>query len=198
MDEPDPLLIAAVARLDDRACRELLRRYERLIHAAITHAGFFPGDLRDREEMFSDVAYEVIRSIESWRHDRGAFSSWVYGITRNVVNSFRRRHDQRRETGMIGNVVSSGTLGPKFDPPDRLRADASAPPRPSDAEIAFGTVYGTLTEEDQMVVDHMVRCAPHRELAEALNISEPSARMRVYRMKEKLIRLLAAALGIDA
>lgn len=190
MDDPSPQLIEAVARLDDRACLELLNRYAGLIHAAIEHAGFFDGDARDREEMFNDVGHEVLRSIESWQRERAAFSSWVYGITRNVVNSFRRKHDR------TGSDVAFHGRGPNYDPPDTLRADASDPPRPSDAEIAFGKAYGALSEEEQMVVEHMLRGAPHRELAEELGILESSARMRVHRMKDKL-RLLLAETGFD-
>ena len=197
MDDPNPRLIEAVIQLDDRACTDLLGRCAGLIQAAITQAGFFSGDPRDLEEMLSRVSHEVIRSIGNWDADRGAFSTWVYGVARNVVNSFRREQKRRERAGRTGNEVSFETVGPTFDPPETVRPQPGEEVTPSDMEVAFWRVYADMPEEDQRVVDHMVEGAPHRELAEDLKTSEEAVRMRVSRMRKKLAQAVAGELGIE-
>lgn len=198
MEDPTPRLIEAVIELDERACTSLVLKYAALIGAAIGQAGFFSGDPRDKEEMFYRVAHEVIRSIARWDSDRGAFSTWVYGIARNVVNSFRRDQKRAVEAGKAGDEVRLEEVGVHFDPPDELRPQPGETLTPSAMEVAFWKVYGGLSVEDQVVIDHMLNGGPRRELADQLRTGETAARMRVSRMRKKLGVLVARELGIES
>ncbi len=182
MKDPNPQLVDAVARLDDSACSDLIRRYGGLVRAAVRQRGYFFPDHRDEEELQSKVQLAMIRSIAKWDPARASFSTWVYGVARNVVNSFFRDQERRVAAGRAGLEVRLEVPGEVFDPPGLIEDEVETSPRLA----AFYEVYERTSSEGKLVIEHMMRGDPHWELAQTLRITEDAAKMRVLRMKQGL------------
>jgi len=195
--DPEPDLVEAVAGLDEAACSELVRRYEGLVRVAVRQGGYFFEDARDEEETQSQLRLEMLRSIRKWDRRKGAFSTWVYAIARNLINSSLRDRQRRVVSGRSGSEVALTDLGASFDPPDptteETEEDAQTPPLVD----AFLRLCDGMSDDDRVVIDHMVRRAPHRELATELKCSEDAAKMRVYRMRERIRQALRGEVDRD-
>lgn len=186
MKDPNPQLVEAVARLDERACSELIRRYGGLVRAAVRQRGYFFADPRDEEELQSQVHLEIIKSIKTWQRTRASFSTWVYGVARNVVNSFLRDVARRVAAGRVGAEVSLETSEEVSDLSAVIEDDAEISPRIE----AFYGFYDQLASDKKIVIEHMMRGDPHRELGRALCVTEDAAKMRVMRMKDEIRKTL--------
>jgi RNA polymerase sigma factor (sigma-70 family) len=190
MEDPSRELIDAVVVLDESACTELIRRAEPLIRGAIAGLWFESND--DRDEVLQDIRIQVLKSVGRWDPSRGRFSTWLYGVAGNVSKSYLRRRRQR-----VPEVpISDPTVPDKQPVPERGPGGSDTSPSPLLA--AFRRVYGRMSLEDQVVIDHMQLHADgiggHTDLAARLRTSEGAAKQRVYRMKSRLKEAVEAEL----
>ena len=82
----DEALVAQVARGDEQALAELLRRWERpLAHFLHRRTGG-----RDVEDLYQEVWLRVVRAAERFDGDR-RFSTWLFQIALNLSRDWRRR-----------------------------------------------------------------------------------------------------------
>jgi RNA polymerase sigma factor (sigma-70 family) len=180
IDDPEPDLVEAAARRDEAACRELVLRAEGLIRAVVRQGGYYVENPTDEEELRQEVRVQMLRSIESWDPERGSFVSWVYGIGRNVLNSFLR--EQRRRP----REESFEEQGEGFEPADTLRPLPGDLPEVPKLVGALWRVVERMAPEDQEVVRHLLNGDPHSVLAKSLGVSEAAAKQRAYRMRNRL------------
>ena len=208
--DPDPALVAAVTRLDEAAVTVFLRQYDGIIRASVLQGGYFISDARDEEQLQNDVRKAVIEGIPTWKPNKGRFSTWVYSIARNIVNTFLRDRTTGLESGRYGEEVRPGDLplgqygqsveaDPEdeiveidpFDPPDDLAIQSGAQGHQLSPLLkAFFAVSDELSSADRVVLEHVLNGAPHRELAESEGISEDAAKVRVSRLKQRLRTLI--------
>lgn len=184
MGEPTKAVLNAVASRDEAACAELIEAIEPMARAALVGWDFDSKD--DREDVLQQVRIEVIDHVAEYDSARANFGAWVYGIVRNVANSHLRNRSRRPET-----AFSHQPMG--FDPPDKPQTEVEEL-SPSDLTRAFRFVYEGLSNQEQLVVDHMLDheagIAKHGDLALILGKSTDAAKQAVYRMKLKLKRLI--------
>ncbi len=189
MKDPGRELIEAVAALDESACTELIRRAEPLIRGAM--AGRWFESEADREEVVQDIRVQLLKSVERWDRTRSRFSTWVYGVVRNVHNSHLRER-RRRPDELLFSAMGDG-----FDPPN-LEGGTEADAPASDLAQAFRRVYDQMSQDDRTVIDHMLRhgdgVAGHADLGDSLGCSVAAAKQRVYRMNGRLKEAIEAAL----
>src|SRR5689334_23153517 len=82
----DEALVAQLARGDEQALAELLRRWERpLAHFLHRRTGG-----RDVEDLYQEVWLRVVRAAERFDADR-RFSTWLFHIALNVSRDWQRR-----------------------------------------------------------------------------------------------------------
>jgi len=204
--DPDPGLVAAVARFDEAAVGLFIERYDGIICASVVQGAYFFPDPRDVEELQNDVRRTVIERIHTWKRAKGRFSTWFYGIARHIVNSFLRDRANGLESGRYGDEVGPGDLlieEPErmseidqedevvaidpFDPPDdSSTSDRSRTTPLSPLLKAFFEVSDELSATERLVLEHVLNGAPHQELAERLGITEDAAKVRVSRLKQRI------------
>lgn len=77
-----------------------------------SYVSYRVGDKADAEDITSAIFERALKNLRRYRADRGAFSTWLFTIARNVVsNHFRskRRQPEVRSLEDMSPVVVSGT-----------------------------------------------------------------------------------------
>src|SRR4051812_41372901 len=80
-------LVLAVARGDGNALRELYRAFERPLY---TLGIRWLKDPELAEEMVQEVTLRIWRRASNFDPEKGASSSWIFGIARNVASDLAR------------------------------------------------------------------------------------------------------------
>ncbi len=139
----DEDLVGDLARGDERALRELLRRYERPLSSFIYRhtAG------RDVEDLYQETWLRAVRGAARFDPAK-RFSTWLFQIAVNLCRDWHRR--ARVNTQPLGNLPA---------PPQLARAEAaldagrllSQLPEPQ-REVVILRFYHDLTEEEVAAV----------------------------------------------
>ncbi len=88
----DEVLIARVARGEERAVSELYDRYGGIVYGVGMRS---LGDRTLAEDLVQDVFVSVWRNAKSFDPSRASFATWVYRMTRNRVTDLARRRSTR-------------------------------------------------------------------------------------------------------
>jgi RNA polymerase sigma-70 factor (ECF subfamily) len=88
----DEVLIAQVARGEERAVSELYDRYGGIVYGVGMRS---LGDRTLAEDLVQDVFVSVWRNAKSFDPSRASFATWVYRMTRNRVTDLARRRSTR-------------------------------------------------------------------------------------------------------
>jgi len=91
-DLGDEFLIKRAAAGDAPALEMLYDRYAPIVMGLIVK---LTGDPAAAEEIVQETFWRVWRNARSFRDQRGAFSSWLFGIARNLAVDFFRRRSVR-------------------------------------------------------------------------------------------------------
>ncbi|MGD8395674.1 MAG: sigma-70 family RNA polymerase sigma factor [Candidatus Eiseniibacteriota bacterium] len=104
MTEDRERLIEGMLRSDERAWRDFLVRYGRLIHSVIGRFG-----IRDeRDDLFQEVCSSIHRSLGTL-HDPDRLVTWIYSVTyRHAIDAVARRR----------RTPTQGSVDPDADPID--------------------------------------------------------------------------------
>lgn len=99
----DEQLIAQVAR-GDTAAYEML--YDRYCSAGMGLALKITGDLALAEEVVQEAFWRVWRKADLFQNQRGAFTSWFFGIARNLsIDMLRRQRTQGQPTDEAEKII---------------------------------------------------------------------------------------------
>lgn len=169
-DASDARLVDA-ARLGDAAAFDVLvRRYLRSAHAlalAITHSHL------DAEDICQDAFFRALERLESCRSGT-RFAGWFFAIVRSTALNHQRRERLRRVEPLETTVSYSH---------DNPATDAER----SDLRRRLGIALAALEEtESSVVLLHDLEGRTHREIADALGISEVGSRQYLYVARQKL------------
>ena len=88
---PDDELVAAVAKGDEDACRELMKRH---LGRVVALARRMLGNQADAEEIAQEVFLRVWKHAEKWEPGRAQFSTWLHRVGTNLCL------DRLRKQGM--------------------------------------------------------------------------------------------------
>lgn len=67
-------------------------------------------DVQTAEDITAEVFERVLKKFSSYRADRGAFSSWLFGIAHNLVANYLRARRRRPETCSLEDLSSVGAI----------------------------------------------------------------------------------------
>jgi RNA polymerase sigma-70 factor (ECF subfamily) len=128
----------------------------------------------DAYDITQQIFLQAMLSLHKYEIRGFPFSSWLYRIALNEMNQLFRKNKKQRginlEEKHLKTIVEE--LG---EPGDEER------------ENAILAVLTNLQEEEfQLVEMRFFEARPFKEIAEILNISEANAKMRLYRILEKI------------
>ena len=127
----------------------------------------------DAEDLRSEVFVKAMANIERYDSGRAAYSTWIYTITRNVVNDYFRSRLQTQVE--LDDVL--------IDPMDAVSWDQDL------SELAEALQKCSQRERDVMVLRYY-HGYPYAEIAEKLHLSSANVRMISHRTSRKLRELI--------
>lgn len=105
-DDDVSILVAALRRGDERAWREVMDRYGRLVYSVAARSGLHA---TDREDVYQTTWLVALRSIDKLR-DPTRFTSWLYGITHRLSADMHRKRKRRGTEIDVTDSPSSPVL----------------------------------------------------------------------------------------
>ncbi len=162
-------LIRAIARGEEKALRELIRRMQGRVYA---YCYSLVGCQEDAEELTSEVFFQVWRSAKKFRGDSKA-TTWIFGIARNLcLNHLRKRKIQFMEL-LEADAVCEPEEEPECDP--ELIKRAMERLSPLHREVLYLAYYEEL---------------PYSSIGELLGIPESTVKTRVFNAKRRLREII--------
>ena len=147
----------------------------------------------DAEDLTQEVFIRIYRTLSSYNIEKGAFSTWLTTLTRNLlVDRFRRSRQDRLTDSMDAN------LGDEEDAPPLSQKLPDRGPAPDDRLAT--------TETQKMVRAALARLSPdlreavilrdlqdmdYKEIAHVLRVPEGTVKSRINRGRMELARLLS-------
>jgi RNA polymerase sigma-70 factor (ECF subfamily) len=181
-DERD--LVARCLARDERAYRELVRRYQRPV---LNLAWRITGDAEEAAEVAQETFLRVLRSLATYDPDR-PLKSWLFKIAANLALDALRR--KKRRPYLLGDLVDDE--GPPIEPVE--------PGPPPDAALRegwsnerFDALVREMPEHYQAILYLRYREElAYEEIAEVMNIPLGTVKVRLHRAHELLRRKLTA------
>jgi len=87
--------------LDRAAFAELYVTY---LPKVYNYVGYRVGEKADVEDITSAIFERALKHLHTYRANRGAFSTWLFTIARNVVSNYFRSRRRRPEIRSLENV----------------------------------------------------------------------------------------------
>jgi RNA polymerase sigma-70 factor, ECF subfamily len=172
------------------AWEEIVRLHNRRIYNLCYR---FTNSPDSAEDLTQEVFIRVYRTIATYNIEKGAFSTWLTTLTRNLLVDHFRRGRQDRITDSIDATVT--------DDPDSLAvSDRLRDPGPSPADQVASK------ETQKMVQRALARLSPdlreavilrdlqdmdYKEIAQVLKVPEGTVKSRINRGRMELARLLS-------
>jgi RNA polymerase sigma factor (sigma-70 family) len=171
----DEALVARVARGDQQALAELLRRWERpLAHFLHRRTGG-----RDVEDLYQEVWLRVVRAADRFDRER-RFSTWLFQIALNLSRDWQRRRPAE----------------PSDDADGDAGGDAAAAADATDAGIDVERLLARLPEAQREVVAlRYLHDLSEDDVAALLDIPKGTVKSRLH---HAIARLNAMVRGEDA
>ncbi|HEX6467165.1 MAG TPA: sigma-70 family RNA polymerase sigma factor [Terriglobales bacterium] len=195
--EQSPLTASLVQRCvagDTTAWEELVREHSRRIYNICFR---FTGSGADAEDLTQETFIKIYRSLTSYDEQKGAFTTWITTMTRNLLVDHFRRSKQDRITDSMDSALGTEEDGPTLS--EKIE----------DAKPAPDTVLAS-KERQKLVQQALQKISPdlreavilrdlqdmdYREIAQVLKVPEGTVKSRINRGRAELARLLSRTKG---
>ena len=174
---------------DGVAWEEIVQRHHRRIYNLCYR---FAGSADDAQDLTQEVFIRIYRSLKSYDLERGALTTWIASMTRNLLVDHFRKSRQDRMTDSLDAATSDHedamTLGERI-------ADTGPPP---DAGVQRKEVQQTVhlalqklsPELREAVILRDLQDMDYREIAAVLRVPEGTVKSRINRGRAELARQL--------
>ena len=178
----DEQLIAQVARGDTAAYETL---YDRYCSAVMGLALKITGDRSLAEEVVQETFWRVWRKADLFQTQRGAFTSWFFGITRNLAIDVLRR--QKTQIQPVEEADAGRIIEQAEDPSMNVPEAAWLREKHQQMQAAIAT----LPNEQRNVIEMAYfRGLTRQEIAQAtgepLGTIHTRARLALHKLREEL------------
>jgi len=173
---PDEALVAASLGGDDDAFAELVVRHKRRVFAT---AARFARDDHQLDDIAQEVFVRVFRNLGKFRAE-APFAHWLARITVSACYDFLRKERRVREQVSLDAAV--------LEMPDR-RIDAAL--SAGRARELLDYALRRLTPEERLIITLAeIEERPMREIADLTGWSESNVKVRAFRARQSLKRIL--------
>lgn len=189
-DQQTGALVRRCLAGESAAWEEIVRLHNRRIYNLCYRFTNSPDNAQD---LTQDVFIKVYRTLTTYDVEKGAFTTWLTTLARNLLVDHFRRSKQDRITDSIDAGITEQEDSPSLS--DRLRD-----PRPTPADHIA-------TQETQKLVQRaLARLSPdlreavilrdlqdmdYKEIAQVLRVPEGTVKSRINRGRMELARLLS-------
>jgi RNA polymerase sigma-70 factor (ECF subfamily) len=183
-------LVSRCVAGDASAWEEIVRVHNRRVYNICYR---FTGSPDDADDLTQEVFIKVYRTLKSYDLGKGAFTTWLTTVTRNLLVDHFRRSKQDRVTDSIDSSPQSEEDSPTLG--DTLQDQIASP----DETLAA-------KEKQQLVQEALAKLSPdlreavilrdlqdmdYKEIAAALKVPEGTVKSRINRGRTELARILS-------
>ena len=184
------LLVRRCLGGDASAWEEIVRLYNRRIYNLCYRFTNSPDDAQD---LTQDVFIKVYRTLGSYDVEKGAFTTWLTTLTRNLLVDHFRRSKQDRITDSIDGTsreeedalsISDRLQDPRPSPDDRLATKETQ-------KMVQKALVRLSPELREAVILRDLQDMDYKEIAGTLRVPEGTVKSRINRGRMELARLLS-------
>ena len=163
------------AKSSPEAFRPLYEKYFRKIFLFILHR---VGDKSLTADLTSQVFLKALLNIKKYDFRGVPFSAWLYRIALNECNDFFRKNSRNRIVTIEDAAV------------DTLYEELIASSREEDLKERLPLILQQLSVEELQIIElRFFEQRPFKEVADIIGITENYAKVKVYRILEKMKKL---------
>jgi RNA polymerase sigma-70 factor (ECF subfamily) len=167
------------SQVDPEAFRALYEKYFKRIFLFVHHR---VGEKSLSADLTSQVFLKALLSIGKFQFRGLPFSAWLYRIAINECHEFFRKHKRYR---MI--AIDDESVGQLYD---EMIGDNGL----EELHSRLPQIMELLDEEELLIIElRYFEQRPFKEVAEIIGISEVNAKVRVYRVLDKMKKLFRKA-----
>lgn len=178
------LLVIEAAKKDPRRFSGLYDKYYKQIFLFVFKR---TGDEDAAGDIVSQVFLKALTNIQKYTYRGVPFSAWLYRIASNeVAQHFRNRKGQR--TVSMERTQIDQVMGMVDDEPEEDRREVYMP-------VLLEVIQEMKPEEVEMIELRFFEQRPFKEVAFIMGITENNAKVRMYRIVERLRKRLKKKFG---
>ena len=188
-------VVFACMRGDSAAWQQLVVTQHRRVYGICYR---FTGSPTDAEDLTQDVFLKVYRNLQGFDPEKGAFTTWLTTLTRNLlVDHFRRTRQDRATDSLDETARGEDGDGPTL-------ADRLADTRPGQMErVAQMELRSRIQhalkqlspELREAVILRDLQDMDYKEIAAVLHVPEGTVKSRISRGRGELARMLGRREG---
>ena len=174
---------------DAEAWEEIVRTHSRRIYNICYR---FTGSADNADDLAQEVFIKMYRTLASFDPDRGAFTTWITTMTRNLLVDHFRKTKQDRATDSLdaglGEEEDSATLSDRI--PDTAPSADDRIQRRETQEMVQKAIQKLSPELREAVILRDIQDMDYKEIASALKVPEGTVKSRINRGRMELAKLL--------
>jgi RNA polymerase sigma-70 factor, ECF subfamily len=168
------------AKIDSRAFKPIYEKYYKQIFLFVMHR---VGGKDESADITSQVFLKALVRLEHFEFRGLPFSSWLYRIAVNECNDFFRKTKRARL------VVLEDDLAEKLY--DEMFRDNVQ----EDLRVKLPHILERLKPDELQLIElRFLEARPFKEVADILNITETYAKVRTYRILDKMKKLFLGSI----
>lgn len=186
------LAVALVRRCvagDADAWEEIVRTYNRRIYNVCYR---FTGSPDSAEDLAQEVFIKMYRTLNSYAPEKGAFTTWMMTMTRNLLVDHYRKAKQDRVTDSLDAGITEEEdavpLSDRIEDHGPSADDRIA--RRETQEMVQKAIQKLSPELREAVILRDLQDMDYKEIAVALKVPEGTVKSRINRGRMELARLL--------
>jgi RNA polymerase sigma-70 factor (ECF subfamily) len=183
------LLVRRCIAGDAAAWEEIVQRYHRRIYNICYR---FAGSAEDAQDLTQEVFIRMYRTLNTYDLSKGAFTTWLTTMTRNLLVDHFRKTKQERMTDSLDSTPSEHEdalpLGERI--PDEGPAPDSGVQSRETREVVHQALQRLSPELREAVILRDLQDMDYREIATVLRVPEGTVKSRINRGRAELARLL--------
>ena len=189
-DQQTGALVRRCLAGDAGAWEEIVRAYNRRIYNLCYR---FTNSPDNAEDLTQDVFIKVYRTLGSYDVEKGAFTTWLTTLTRNLlVDHFRRsRIDRVTDSIDAGLTEEDDSLSLSDRLPDRRPSPADRLASKETQKMVQRALARISPDLREAVILRDLQDMDYKEISQVLRVPEGTVKSRINRGRTELARLLS-------
>jgi RNA polymerase sigma-70 factor, ECF subfamily len=189
-DQQTGVLVRRCVAGDAGAWEDIVRAYNRRIYNLCYR---FTNSADNAEDLTQEVFIKVYRTLASYDVEKGAFTTWVTTLTRNLlVDHFRRsRMDRLTESIDAGRTEEDDSVSLSERLPDRGPSPADRLASQETQKMVQRALARISPDLREAVILRDLQDMDYKEISKVLRVPEGTVKSRINRGRTELARLLS-------
>ena len=186
------ILVQRCLQGDATAWEDLVKVHHRRVYSVCYR---FTNSPDDADDLAQEVFIKVYRTLKSFDSSKGAFTTWITTVTRNLLVDHFRRTKQERITDSLDAPISADAGASDSTRGDIIEDSKAVSPdehvRRADTQKMVQQALARLSPDlREAVILRDLQDMDYKEIAKTLRVPEGTVKSRINRGRAELSRLL--------